>query len=97
MAKVEFVLNSVPTIIDCGLDDTMISICQKFADRINRKFTDIFFLYNGGPIDLQAALKDQANKVDIENKYVKILAQALTDSSLPAEKILTKSKDIICK
>ena len=96
MAKVEFILNSVPTIIDCSFEDTMMSICQKFANQINKKFTDIFFLYNGGPIDLQAKLKDQASKDDKENKYLKILAQALTDTSVPTEKTLTKSKDIIC-
>ena len=96
MAKVEFVLNNVPTIIQCSLDETMMSICQKFANQIHKNVTDIFFLYNGGPIDLQGKFSEQASKADLENQRMKILAQALTDSTEPTEKVLTKSKDIVC-
>ena len=96
MTTVEFILNSVPTIIQCNPDDTMMSICQKFASKIQKNVSDIFFLYNGGPIDLQSTFNEQASKLDIENQRMKILAQALTDASSPTEKILTESKDIVC-
>ena len=96
MATVEFVLNQVPTIIQCTLDETMQSICQKFATKIEKNISDIFFLYNGGPLDLQAKFSEQAAKNDLENKRMKILAQALTDTSIATPKVLTKSKDIVC-
>ena len=96
MASVEFVLNSIPTIIQCNMDETMMSICQKFASKVQKNVSDIFFLYNGGPIDLQSKFSDQASKEDKENKTMKILAQALTDSVNPAQKVLSKSKDIVC-
>ena len=96
MASVEFVLNSVPTIIQCSEDETMMSICQKFAKMIKKNISDIFFLYNGGPIDLQATFKDQASKADKENQRMKIIAQTLSDSDSPTEKVLSKSKDIVC-
>ena len=96
MASVEFVLNSVPTIIQCSEDETMMSICQKFAKMIQKNISDIFFLYNGGPIDLQATFKDQASKADKENQRMKIIAQTLSDSDSPTEKVLSKSKDIVC-
>ena len=96
MATVEFVLNSVPTIIQCTQDETIMSICQKFATKIQKNVSDIFFLYNGGPIDLQATFSEQASKADKENNHMKILAQALTDTMAPTEKILSKSKDIVC-
>ena len=96
MATVEFVLNSVPTIIQCTQDETIMSICQKFATKVQKNVSDIFFLYNGGPIDLQATFSEQASKADKENNHMKILAQALTDTMAPTEKILSKSKDIVC-
>ena len=106
MATVEFVLNSVPTIIQCTQDETIMSICQKFATKVQKNVSDIFFLYKVGislftkgvigPIDLQATFSEQASKADKENNHMKILAQALTDTMAPTEKILSKSKDIVC-
>ena len=96
MVQIEFILNSVPTIIQCNEDDTMQSIVQKFCNKIQRNISDLFCLYNGGPIDLNATFMSQASKSDKENKKMKILVQALTDTSVPAQKVLTKSKDIIC-
>ena len=67
MASVEFVLNSVPTFIQCTMDETMMSICQKFANSIHKNISDIFFLYNGGPIDLQSTFNNPLSMTKLQN------------------------------
>ncbi len=95
MATVEFLYNQCPTNIQCNENDTMLDICKKFAVKANKNVTDIFFLYNGGPINFQSTFNDQASKTDKENKFMKVLAQALTDTVMGPKK-LSKAKDIVC-
>ena len=95
MATVEFIYKQVSTNVQCNENDIMLDICTKFAAKAGKKIKNLYFLYNGGPVNLKSKFSEQASNIDKENKKMKILAQGLVDTVITPKK-LTKAKDIIC-
>ena len=72
--KVNFNYNGKKTKIQCLKSDKMRDICQKFAFKSALEFNSLYFLYNGGKIDLNLTFYEQANYFVKENLEMSIIS-----------------------
>ena len=91
MFNVEFIYNDKINIIQCNLDDNMKDICNKYLIKTNIDKNSIIFLYSGNIINEEMKLSD-IKDINIL-KTIKIL---VCSNEVNKEKVIIKSKDIIC-
>ena len=95
MVEIEFIFNNIKTIIQCDINGTMEDICKRYANKIQKDFKTIYFVYNGKNLnkELLKSFIQIANKIDKERKKMNLLVYEI---NIKKENKLIKSKDIIC-
>ena len=64
MSKVIFNFNQIKTEIHCDENETMATICSRYASKIQQDLKSIYFIYSGKTIDLNLPFKQVINKTD---------------------------------
>ena len=91
MFNVEFIYNGKINVIQCNLDDNMKDICDKYLVKTNIDKNSVIFLYSGNIINEEMKLSD-IKDINLL-KQIKIL---VCSNEVNKEKVIIKSKDIIC-
>ena len=94
--EVEFIYEDQKIIIHCNSNDKMIDVCRKFESKIHSKIESTFFLYQGENLNLQSTCSEVMNSNDKETNSMTILALLKEDSNSNTNKLIMKSKSIIC-
>ena len=71
--NVIFTLDGRDLTIQCTKDDKMGDICQKYANKIEKKLNSLIFIYGGNQLNFNLRLEEQANSIDKERKEMNIL------------------------
>ena len=79
MINVEFIYRTSPTIIQTTKEESMRHICEKFAYKANVDISSVYYLYNGGKIDLNLTLSKIATKDDLNLGQMKIVVCSYED------------------
>ena len=95
MAKIEISYEGATTEILCQLNEKLEISLKKFFTKLGKKEGSIFFIHNGNKLDEELTFEEAANTLDKINNRMKILGFDYT-SDEDKEKILKKSKNIIC-
>ena len=94
MAEAIFNYEGSNTTIQCNINDKMKEIINKFITKIDKKQSDLYYLYNGNKIDDNLTFNEQANDIDKNRMKMNIIVnQNEEDNNEKIEKIST---DIIC-
>ena len=93
MAEVVFNFNGKKTIIQCNKNETMASICQRFASKVNESLDTVYFLYAGQSINNSLNFEQHAQNEDRVRNKMDIIVNS-TDVENP--EVFHDSKDIIC-
>ena len=80
--NVEFNFNGNKTNIQCLKTQKMEDICRKYTTKIQKDINTLYFLYNGGKLNLSLLLDEVANKNDKEENIMRIIVQELISTSL---------------
>ena len=67
MKNVEFNYEGTQITIQCNENDLIKDICKKFASKLSLEMDSLFFIYEGGQINLESAntLDKKADKISI--------------------------------
>ena len=89
MKNVEFNYEGTQITIQCNENDLIKDICKKFASKLSLEMDSLFFIYEGGQINLESAntLDKKADKISIN-----VYQNDPEDSS----KNVFEIKDVIC-
>ena len=71
MVEVEFIFNSIKTIIQCNINEKMNDIFNKYVIKIGKYINDIYFVYDGSIIKdnlNDIAFNEFANDIDQDRK-----------------------------
>ena len=71
--SIVFNLESIEITVQCLKTETMRTIIQRFATKIQQNADSFIYLYNGGQVKLDLTFEEQANSLDRENNQMKIL------------------------
>ena len=99
MVEVEFIFNSIKTIIQCNINEKMNDIFNKYIIKIGKNINDIYFVYDGCII--KDNLKDInfnefANNIDKDRKKMNVYVYEINTNK--EKNNIIKLKDIIyCK
>ena len=97
MAKVEFIFNSIKTVIQCSNDDTIKNIFNKYIIKTGNNSNSIYLLYDSKILteeNMKLSFNHIANNEDKQRKKMTLLEY---ENNLTKEnKYLIKSKEIIC-
>lgn len=95
MAKIEFFYEGAKTEIQCQLKDKLEISIKKFLNKVGKKEGSIFFIHNGVKLDEELTFEEAANVLDKISNVMKVIGyDYISDDD--KEKILKKSKNIIC-
>ena len=98
MAEINFNFKGAFTKMQCNTDDKIKDICKRFALKSEQDINDIYFLYDGGMVDLsdeKLTVCELTKSLDKSSKMITILVNKST-STIIEENHNLKSKDIIC-
>ena len=95
MAKIEISYEGVTTEILCQLKEKLEISIKKFLTKMGKKEGSMFFIHNGNTLDEELTFEEAANALDKINNRMKIIGFDY-ESDEDKEKILKKSKNIIC-
>ena len=96
MAEIEFILDSLKTVIQCNINDKMKDICNRYAVKAEKDINKIYFVYNGKNLNndyLEQTFIQNANEIDKQRKKISLLVNEI-DRKKENKKII--SKEIIC-
>ena len=97
MAQVEFIFNGYKTVIQCTMNETFSSICNKFVSKIQANINNLNFLYGGYEINEfgpEITFNQIANILDKERKIMTLLV--FERVSTIVNNNIKISKQIIC-
>ena len=95
MAKIEISYEGSTTEILCQLNEKLEISIKKYLTKLGKKEGSMFFIHNGNTLDQELTFEEAANALDKINNRMKIIGYDYT-SDEDKEKILKKSKNIIC-
>ena len=72
--------------IPCTLDESMISICQKFSNKINKEMNSLMFLYGEKQVNFHLKFREQANENDLNENKMDILVLKKEEFTCPKDK-----------
>ena len=73
MSQVEFNYFNTITIIQCNMQDKMLDIIKKFLLKCQKKLDEVYFLYDGQPLNKEKTFKEAAKEIDRIRKKMSIL------------------------
>ena len=94
MAEVDFIFNSNTTVIQCNSNEKMIEICKRYLTKINKKFDELHFIYEGQVLN-KNSLELSYNKISKQLSKICILVYEFKQEEEIKNKII-KSDEIIC-
>ena len=62
-----------PTSIQCNINDKIKDIKTKFLLKIDKKDTNLYYLYNGNQLKDESTFNEQANDLDKNRKKMNII------------------------
>ena len=96
MSKVIFDLNQIETEIQCDENETMETICSRYAFKIRKELKTLIFMYSGKAIDLNLSFIRTINNLDKEKKSFKVLVKSIIDTYSKGNNNYIISKQCIC-
>ena len=96
MSKVIFDLNQIETEIQCDENETMETICSRYAFKIRKELKTLIFMYSGKAIDLNLSFIQTINNLDKEKKSFKVLVKSIIDTYSKGNSNYIISKQCIC-
>ena len=100
MFKAEFSFQGNITIILCKEDESIVEICNKFANKIQTDINKLGFLYSGNKINLEQNLSQIINQYDKERNCISIIVydkESKSDKDNNNKSKLIKSDFPICR
>ena len=97
MAEVEFIFNTIKTVIQCNIKDKMKDIIKKYGIKLGKEIESLYIIYDSNIINEELMEKEFieiANKIDKERKKMNILVYEINTNIERDKRIL--SKEIIC-
>jgi hypothetical protein len=97
MAEVEFIFNSIKTVIQCNIKDKMKDIIKKYGIKLGKEIESLYIIYDSNIINEELMEKEFieiANNIDKERKKMNILVYEINTNIERDKRIL--SKEIIC-
>ena len=94
MIEIEFSYNQQIVVIKANLDEPFKDVINKYLQKSFLNPNNTFFIANGRQINPEDKVENQINKLNKENKKVKILVQLIERTTILDE--YSKSKDAIC-
>ena len=76
MNEAEFIYNGNTTIIQCGLEDKLKDICNKFTTKTQLNINNLYFLCNGNTINLESKF----NQLNQGKNKIKILVNNINET-----------------
>ena len=76
MNEAEFIYNGNTTIIQCGLEDKLKDICNKFTTKTQLNINNLYFLCNGNTINLESKF----NQINQGKNKIKILVNIINEA-----------------
>ena len=76
MNEAEFIYNGNTTIIQCGLEDKLKDICNKFTTKTRLNINNLYFLCNGNTINLESKF----NQINQGKNKIKILVNNINET-----------------
>ena len=95
MFNVEFIYKNNINIIQCNVNEKMKDIFNKFLSKNNIDKNSVFFLYSGNIINEEMKLSE-IEQINENLKTIKILVVSNNDNEINNDKVIIKSKYIIC-
>ena len=77
MAKIIFIYDTIPTIVQCSKEDKMRDICLKYSSKIDIDINLLYFLHGGSKVNLDLTFDQLANSFDKYKQEMAILAYQL--------------------
>ena len=96
MVEIEFNFNQVIINIQAKLDDPFEDVINKFMQKSLLEPGSVNFLVNGKVINLNESVESYMNKLNKENKKMKIIVTMTENDDKKKQQVIIKSKDIIC-
>ena len=94
MIQVEFIFNSISTIIQSNKNEKVEEIFKKFVEKIGIDINSIIFSYNQNIINKELTLDQISNDNDKLKNHIKILVKNITKSEQSISNI--NLKEVIC-
>ena len=82
MIEVGFDCNQQITLVQTNLDEPFKNVINKFLQKTLLDSNNVFFIVNGKPINFEEKIEKQINKINKENKKVKVLVQLLENTTI---------------
>ena len=79
MAQATFILNNLPTVIQCDRKEKMKKFIDKYSSKLGEDISSLFFLYNGKMLNDTLTFDESANSMDKEAGKMSILVQYKND------------------
>ena len=96
MVEIEFDFNQISTIIQAKLDEPLQAAVDKFIQKTSINPNSVYFLANGKQLNPEQKLEKQMTIINKNNKKMKVLVNLNVEDNADEEKVIIKSKDIIC-
>ena len=96
MVEIEFNFNQVIINIQAKLDDPFQDVIDKYMKKSLLQSGSVNFLANGKIINPNESVESQMSNLNKENKKMKIIVTMIENVDPNKEKVISKSKDIIC-
>ena len=96
MIEIEFDFNQIPIIIQAKLDEPFQAAVDKFVQKTSINPNSVYFLANGKQLNPKLKLEKQMTNINKNNKKMKVLVNLIVEDKADEEKVIIKSKDIIC-
>ena len=96
MSKVIFDYNQQTFEIECNEKEKMKDICQRFADKIKKNLSNLYFKYPVKTVDLELPYKKVISSADSKKKCFTVLVCLNDIDQKDKDDKFIKSKQIIC-
>ena len=97
MAAIEFIFETVKTVIPCNINDKLKDIINKFINKTEKDINSLYIIYNSKTLTkelTESTFFQIANSIDKERKKMVLLVYKINSEN--ERNRMIKSKDIIC-
>ena len=94
--EIEFNYQGQITIIQCNIQDDLKNIVKSYANKAQKDFNSIYFLYSGNVTEGNSIIDHMINNNDKQRKKMNILVNDKDNSNSTSNAMIIKPKDISC-
>ena len=94
MVNIIFNFKEENAVLECQKEDKLKDICNNFVSKIGININNLYFFYNGNPLNMELTYDEQVDSIDRNLNEMKILVHEKNKTIDIKE--LKKSKEIIC-